>query len=97
MVVIALFTVKWWDTISKWFIVTRIVALGRHSLGVFACSVVLDYLLKAACTELSLSFPINLLAWLVELILLFVLADVLDSRVADRRQLAVAAPGLAAN
>jgi hypothetical protein len=97
MAVIALFTVRWWDTISKSSIVERIVALGRHSLPVFACSVALDYLLKAVCTELRLSFPMNLLAWLVELIVLFVLADVLDGRMASRRRLNVAASTLATN
>jgi hypothetical protein len=95
MTVIALFTVKSWDTISKSFIVTRLVALGRYSLPVFVCSVVLDYLLKAVCTELRLSFPMNLLAWLVELIVLFALADVLDGRLAARRRLTVGASKLA--
>ena len=97
MMVIALFTVKWWDAISESFIVRRIVALGRYSLAVFVCSVVLDYLLKAACTELRLSFPMNVVAWLVELTLLFVLADVLDGRRAARRPLSVAASELVTN
>ena len=97
MMVIALLTVKWWDAISKSFIVRQIVALGRYSLPVFMCSVVLDYLLKAACTELGLSFPINLVVWLVELVLLFVLADLLDGRTAARRQPSVAASELVAS
>src|SRR5437867_4850839 len=82
LMVIALFTARWWQAISRSFIVARIIALGRCSLQVFVCSVVLDYLLKAACTELRLSFPTNLLVWLVELIVLFAVADVLDRRVA---------------
>jgi hypothetical protein len=97
MMVIALLTVKWWDAISKSFIVRQIAALGRYSLPVFVSSVVLDYLLKAACTELRLSFPTNLVVWLVELTLLFMLADVLDGRTAARRRPSVAASELVTN
>jgi len=54
-----------WDAISRWFIVARIAALGRHSLEVFVCSVVLDYLLKAGCTAIGVAFPTNLVSGLV--------------------------------
>jgi len=97
MMVIAVVTVKWWDAICRWFIVARIATLGRHSLEVFVCSVVLDYLLKAACTAVGIAFPANLLVWLGELVLLFVLADVLSGRVARRRQLPVVVSELATN
>jgi hypothetical protein len=98
MVVIALFTVRWWETISDWFVVRRIVALGRHSLAVFVCSVMLDYVLKAACTALNVTFPANVLVWLIELTVLFVLADALGGSALGRpRPLRVGGSELAVN
>jgi len=96
MWVIAVVTVKWWDALSKWPVVQRVASLGRYSLEVFVCSVVLDYVLKAACTELGLSFPANLVLWGAELAALFVLADWLSGRGVERRPLPVAVSGLAA-
>jgi hypothetical protein len=78
MVVIALFTLRWWHRLAESFFVQGIAALGRHSLEVFACSVVLDYLLKAFCTRFALAFPTNLIVWLFELVILFGLVYVLD-------------------
>jgi hypothetical protein len=96
MWVIAVVTVKWWDAISKWPVAQRVASLGRYSLEVFVCSVVLDYVLKAACTELGLSFPANLLLWGTELLALFALAGWLASRGVERRPLPVAVSRLAA-
>jgi hypothetical protein len=98
MVVIALLTVRWWETISESFVVRRIAALGRYSLQVFVCSVVLDYVLKAACTALALAFPANALLWVIEMGVLFVLVDALDARTVGRsRQLSVGGSELAMN
>ena len=97
MMVIALLTVRWWETFARSFIVARIVVLGRSSLEVFACSVVLDYLLKAACTDLKLSFPVNLAAWAIELMLLFALADMLNGRASRASVRRVAPSELAVN
>ncbi len=97
MMVIALLTVRWWERISASIVVRKIVTLGRASLPAFACSVVLDYLLKAVCTELRLSFPVNLVVWLVEVALLLVLADVLNGRDSTKRVRSVARSELAVN
>lgn len=97
MMVIALLTLAWWERISASLIVKKIVTLGRASLPVFTCSVVLDYLLKAVCTELKLSFPTNVVVWLVEIVLLVGLADVLNGRESTRGMRSVAASTVAVN
>ncbi len=97
MAMIALLTVRWWDSICNSFIVARIVALGRSSLEVFACSVVLDYLLKAVCTDLKLMFPVNLIAWGIEVMVLVALADALNGRVSRTPVRAVTASEFAVN
>jgi hypothetical protein len=86
MFLIALVTVKWWDKISSTWIVNAIARFGPWSLEVFVVSVVLDYVLKALCTGFGVGFPVNLFAWLGELLLLYGLTFVLASRAATRRQ-----------
>jgi hypothetical protein len=90
MMVIGLLTVRWWEQISTFSIVARIVMLGRSSLVVFTCSVVLDYVLKAVCTNLRLSFPMNIAVWMFELAVLFAVADVLNGRALQKRNRAAA-------
>jgi hypothetical protein len=97
MMVIALLTLRWWERISASAIVKKVVTLGRASLPVFTCSVVLDYLLKAVCTELKLSFPVNVVVWFVEIVLLVGLADVLNGRASTKGMRPVAASTLAVN
>jgi hypothetical protein len=86
MFVIALVTVKWWERLSRSWIVTAIAKLGPWSLEVFVLSVILDYLLKAACTAWAITFPVNLLAWVIDLLVLYAFSLVLARRAAARRQ-----------
>jgi hypothetical protein len=95
MMVIALITAKCWAYVSDWRVISRIAMLGRYSLQVFFSSVVLDYLFKAACTYLGISFPANLLVWMIELAALFALAGLLDGRTAARPRRPVVVSSLA--
>lgn len=74
MLLIALLTIRFWDHLSARRIVRLLVTFGQNSLTVFACSVPLDYALKATIGRLHLHFPTVLLLLAVDLGLLYLVA-----------------------
>ena len=97
MMVIALLTARWWIRIGDSRPVAAVATLGRYSLTVFVSSVVLDYLLKALCSELPIAFPANLVVWALELTVLFAVAGALTVRDERRSAFRVGRSELAVN
>jgi len=77
LLVIGLFTLRWWPWLARTLAVRSIASLGRFSLHVFVASVILDYLLKLVLDLHAIVFPANLLLWAGELAVLFVLSRAL--------------------
>jgi len=83
MLLIALVTIRVWDRIALWRPVQFVETFGRNSLTVYACSVPLDYALKAALHRLAWDFPVNLAAWAFAMALLYLVARYPESRKND--------------
>lgn len=80
MLLIALLTIRFWDGVASWWPVRAIQRFGRNSLAVFACSVLLDYGLKALLAVLGWPFPLNLMIWALDLGALYLVAGVRAQR-----------------
>lgn len=79
-ILIAMVTVAAWSRAEHCSVVRVICLLGRRSLPVFVCSVLLDYALKDTIRKCGLAFPWNLSTLALELMVLCLVAWSSDAR-----------------
>jgi hypothetical protein len=71
---IALVTARCWPWIEPLRVTSWLVRFGRNSLRVFVVSIGLDYLICGLLTATGWGVPVNVGLWLIELVVLYVVA-----------------------